>query len=109
MLSMIEEAWGFGGSRVALCGKERESQTKPVAGLPVSWPQSQWETTLQEVINQSTRKTLLLRLTRHLQEVLLSYNPSLKCSMTEDRFSTAFSLDAHAVVTAQRNHCYLPW
>lgn len=38
MLSVIEEAWGFGGSRVALCGEETESQTKPVAGLPVPWP-----------------------------------------------------------------------
>lgn len=37
MLSMIEEAWGFDGSRVALCGEDRESQAKPEAGLPVSW------------------------------------------------------------------------
>lgn len=34
MLSMIEEALGFGGSGPALCGHERESQAKPVAGLP---------------------------------------------------------------------------
>lgn len=42
MLSMIEEAWGFGGSQVAVCGEERESQAKRIAGLPVSWPSSQW-------------------------------------------------------------------
>lgn len=30
MLSMIEEAWRFGGSQVALCGEGRESQTKPI-------------------------------------------------------------------------------
>lgn len=47
MLSMIEEAWGFGGSRVALCGERRESQTKPIAGLPVSWPLTEWKETIQ--------------------------------------------------------------
>lgn len=34
MLSMIEEALGFGGSRLALCGRDGESQAKPKAGLP---------------------------------------------------------------------------
>lgn len=82
MLSMIEEAWGFGGSRVAPCGEERESQTKPVAGLPASWPWSEWETTIQGVINQSTQKTWLLSLPSHLQETLLSCNV-LKYAMTK--------------------------
>lgn len=34
MLSMIEEALGFGGSGLALCGRDGESQAKPKAGLP---------------------------------------------------------------------------
>lgn len=34
MLSMIEEALGFGGSGLALCGQDRESQAKPKASLP---------------------------------------------------------------------------
>lgn len=74
MLSMIEEAWGFGGSQVALCGRERESQTKPVAGLPGSWPSSQWEKTIHWAINQSTQTTWLLSLQSHLQEMLLNCN-----------------------------------
>lgn len=61
MLSMIEEAWGFGRSRVALCGERRESQTKPIAGLPVSWPLAEWrESDFSEgVVNLSTPKTFL--------------------------------------------------
>lgn len=47
MLSMIEEAWGFGGSGVALCGEARESQAKPSAGLPVSWLLTEWKRTIQ--------------------------------------------------------------
>lgn len=64
MLSMIEEALGFGGSGPALCGYERESQAKTHRGPPQRfWPWSEWEKT--GVINLSALKTRPLSLPKY--------------------------------------------
>lgn len=43
MLSMIEEALGFGGSGLALCGQDGESQENPRRASPAHMATERWQ------------------------------------------------------------------